>query len=293
MNAHPAFVFVRRAFSITSKSARITNSPVSSERRLAFVSRARSARRFRSLSASATIRSLEPKCWYRVRFVTPARAAIASTPVPVMPRSYVSSLVAPRRRSCASGRSVMAQGYRSVGKRRHRCLSPSEPGMNVGGLRAADSEATVRQYRVYRSVCIPVEAENCPLRGGPPMKAPISSDKVPTPAGPYSPGLTVGEWIFLSGQGGFDPSTGKVVSDDLADQTEQTFDNIETVLEAAGASLDDVVSCLVHLVDLADFPAFNAVYGQKFTGVKPVRTTVRADLVAGLLVEITVIARAS
>jgi 2-iminobutanoate/2-iminopropanoate deaminase len=128
------------------------------------------------------------------------------------------------------------------------------------------------------------------------MKALISSDKVPAPPGPYSPGLTVGEWIFLSGQGGFDPKTGTVVSDDLAEQTqqtEQTFNNIETVLEAAGASLDDVVSCLVHLVDLADFPAFNAVYEQKFTGVKPVRTTVRADLVAGMLVEITVVARAS
>src|SRR5438477_272230 len=99
--------------------------------------------------------------------------------------------------------------------------------------------------------------------------------------------------IFLSGQGGFDPNTGKVVSDDLAEQTEQTFNNIETVLEAAGGSLDDVISCLVHLVDLADFPAFNAVYEQKFTGVRPVRTTVRADLVAGMLVEITVVARAS
>ena len=124
------------------------------------------------------------------------------------------------------------------------------------------------------------------------MKALISSDRVPAPAGPYSPGLRVGEWIFLSGQGGFDPTTGKVVSDDLAEQTKQTFKNIETVLGAAGASLDDVISCLVHLVDLADFPAFNAVYQEKFTGVKPVRTTVRADLVAGLLVEITVIARA-
>jgi 2-iminobutanoate/2-iminopropanoate deaminase len=130
-------------------------------------------------------------------------------------------------------------------------------------------------------------------RRPPTVKALISSDKVPVPAGPYSPGVTVGEWIFLSGQGGFDPNTGKVVSDDLVEQTEQTFNNIETVLEAAGASLDDVISCLVHLVDLADFPAFNAVYEQKFTGVKPVRTTVRADLVAGLLVEITVVARTS
>ena len=125
------------------------------------------------------------------------------------------------------------------------------------------------------------------------MKALVSSDKIPTPPGPYSPGLRVGEWIFLSGQGGFDPNTGKVVSDDLAEQTEQTFSNIETVLEAAGASLDDVISCLVHLVDLADFPAFNAIYEQKFGGVKPVRTTVRADFVAGLLAEITVVARTS
>ena len=125
------------------------------------------------------------------------------------------------------------------------------------------------------------------------MKALISSDQVPAPPGPYSPGLTVGEWIFLSGQGGFDPNTGKVVSDDLTEQTEQTFKNIETVLAAAGASLDDIISCLVHLVDLADFPAFNAVYAEKFMGLKPVRTTVRADLVAGMLVEITVVARSA
>ena len=123
------------------------------------------------------------------------------------------------------------------------------------------------------------------------MKAVIDSDKAPTPVGPFSPGLSVGEWIFLSGQGGFDPKTGKIVSDDLVEQTEQTFTNIETLLEAAGASLDDVISCLVHLVDLADFAAFNAIYEQKFTGVKPVRTTVRADLVAGMRVEITVIAK--
>src|SRR6476620_8632837 len=148
---------------------------------------------------------------------------------------------------------------------------------------------------VYRPVCILREsfADYHTSRRPPAMKTLIGSDKVPAPPGPYSPGLTVGEWIFLSGQGGFDPNTGKVVSDDLAEQTGQTFNNIETMLEAAGASLDDVISCLVHLVDLADFPAFNAVYEQKFTGVKPVRTTVRADLVAGLRVEITVVARAA
>ena len=54
------------------------------------------------------------------------------------------------------------------------------------------------------------------------MKALVSSDKLPAPAGPYSPGLTVGEWIFLSGQGGFDPNTGTVVSADLPSVHEST-----------------------------------------------------------------------
>src|SRR5438132_14277908 len=94
----------------------------------------------------------------------------------------------------------------------------------------------------------------------PSMKALISSDKVPAPPGPYSPGLTVGDWIFLSGQGGFDPNTGKVVSDDLAEQTEQTFNNIEPVLEAPGAPPADSLSCVLHPVDLAAFPACTPAY---------------------------------
>jgi 2-iminobutanoate/2-iminopropanoate deaminase len=158
-------------------------------------------------------------------------------------------------------------------------------------LRDKEGESSSRSAMHRVAECARSIPTTTTLRGGRPLKALISSDKIPAPPGPYSPGLTVGEWIFLSGQGGFDPNTGKVVSADLAEQTEQTFDNIETILVAAGASLDDVVSCLVHLVDLADFPAFNAVYEQKFNGVKPVRTTVRADLVAGMRVEITVVAR--
>ena len=123
------------------------------------------------------------------------------------------------------------------------------------------------------------------------MKTLISPEGTPPAVGPYSPGLSVGEWIFLSGQGGFDPETGKVISDDIAEQTAQTFRNIEGLLDAAGASLDDVVSCLVHLADLSDYAAFNSIYEQQFPGTKPVRTTVKVDLVAGMLVEITVVAR--
>ena len=107
---------------------------------------------------------------------------------------------------------------------------------------------------------------------------------------PFSPSRTVGDWVFLSGQGGFDPETGKLVGDDVASQTDQIFRNIEALLAAESASLDDVVSCLVHLVDLGDFAEFNEAYVRQFSGVLPVRTTVRADLVAGMRVEITVTA---
>ena len=124
------------------------------------------------------------------------------------------------------------------------------------------------------------------------MKELITSAESPAPAGPYSPGLAVGGWIFLSGQGGFDPSTGQLVSDDIAAQTAQTFRNIEVLLHAAGAALNDVVSCLVHLSDLAQLAEFNARYAEQFPGpAKPVRTTVRADLIGGMRVEVTVIAR--
>ena len=123
------------------------------------------------------------------------------------------------------------------------------------------------------------------------MKTLISSDTSPAPVGPYSPALRVSEWIFLSGQGGFEPETVRLVSDDIAGQTDQIFRNVEALLRAAGASLEDVVSCLVHLTDLDRFAEFNAAYERHFPGVKPVRTTVRADLVADMLVEVTVIAR--
>ncbi len=123
------------------------------------------------------------------------------------------------------------------------------------------------------------------------MKEVISAAGAPAPAGPYSPGLVAGGWIFLSGQGGFDPATGQLVSEDIAGQTAQVFRNVEAILRSAGAGLDDIVSCLVHLSDLALFDEFNASYEEHFPGAaKPVRTTVRADLVAGMLVEVTVIA---
>ncbi len=120
----------------------------------------------------------------------------------------------------------------------------------------------------------------------------ITSARVPPPGGPYSPGLAFGDWVLLAGQGGTDPATGKL-GETIEQQTEQALDNVATLLEAAGCTLDDVVSCLVHLQDLSHFARYNSVYASRFSDPKPVRTTVGADLLHGMLIEITVTARRS
>ncbi len=118
----------------------------------------------------------------------------------------------------------------------------------------------------------------------------ITSPGAPTPGSPYSPGLVVGDWVLLAGQGGADPATG-TMGETIEEQTEQTLDNVSSLLDAAGCTLDDVVSCLVHLKDLSHFARYNAVYGARFSDPKPVRTTVGADLLHEMLIEITVVAR--
>ena len=112
-------------------------------------------------------------------------------------------------------------------------------------------------------------------------KTPVTSPSAPA-AGPYSPGLSAGEWVFLAGQTG----TGETIED----QTESTLGKVTALLGAAGCAPADVVSCLVHLADLSDFERFNAVYERHFPHPRPVRTTVGAVLLDGAKVEITAIA---
>jgi 2-iminobutanoate/2-iminopropanoate deaminase len=119
----------------------------------------------------------------------------------------------------------------------------------------------------------------------------ISSRASPAPASAYSPGLVVGDLVFLAGQGGADPATAGL-PDGIEAQTEQVFRNIEALLAEEGLTLADVVSCLVHLSDLALFPAYNAVWEGVFTAEpRPVRTTVGAALLGGMLIEVTAIAQ--
>ncbi len=107
---------------------------------------------------------------------------------------------------------------------------------------------------------------------------------------PFSWGVKLGNLIFLAGQGPLDKD-GKTVEGDVRLQTRATLENFRQVVEAAGSSLDHVVSTTVYLKTLDDFPAMNETYAEYFAKEpRPARATVRADLLFGMKVEIQGIA---
>ena len=115
---------------------------------------------------------------------------------------------------------------------------------------------------------------------------PVTSTNLPTPVGPYSPGMIFGNLVFVSGQAGRDPATGRLAPDVTA-QTEQVLKNIATILEAAGSSLQHVIRCGVFLVDMKAFPKMNEVYARHVGDRPPARSTYEvAKLPSGALVEI-------
>ncbi|MFM8319589.1 MAG: RidA family protein [Chloroflexota bacterium] len=122
------------------------------------------------------------------------------------------------------------------------------------------------------------------------MKEPINSSKLPEPVGPYSHGLRVGDFIFTAGQLPMDPKTGRLSGDSIEEQTFQVLENVKAILEAAGATMADVIKCTVHLSDLSLFQRYNAVYERYFPEPRPVRTTVGSQLSSGILIDIDVVA---
>ena len=121
----------------------------------------------------------------------------------------------------------------------------------------------------------------------------IDTERAPQAIGPYSQAIVSGEWIFTSGQIPLDPQTGEMVEGDVRAQTERVLLNLEAILEAAGASLRDVVKTTVYLADLNDFSAMNEVYARFFTD-PPARSTVQvARLPRDARVEIEAVAKRS
>ena len=119
----------------------------------------------------------------------------------------------------------------------------------------------------------------------------IRTEKGAPPLGAYSQGWRAGDFIFVTGTGPIGPD-GKVKGDTIEEQTNFTLDNIEAILHADGASLDDVVKVSVHLIDTNLFPRYNAVYKERFREPYPARTTVGSDLhqVPGMMIEIECLA---
>jgi 2-iminobutanoate/2-iminopropanoate deaminase len=109
---------------------------------------------------------------------------------------------------------------------------------------------------------------------------PVTSGNLPSPVGPYSPGMIVGNLVFVSGQAGREPGSGRLALD-VEGQTEQALRNVATILEAAGSGLQHVVRCGVFLVDMREFPKMNAVYAQAFGAHRPARTTVEVSGLPG------------
>lgn len=120
---------------------------------------------------------------------------------------------------------------------------------------------------------------------------PIHTDRAPQAIGPYVQAIRVGNFLFLSGQIGIDPETGRLVDGGIEKQTERVLKNLEAVLEAAHASLKNVVKTTVYLADLGEFQQMNEVYARYFSSWKPARATVEVGrLPMGARVEIEAVA---
>ena len=119
----------------------------------------------------------------------------------------------------------------------------------------------------------------------------ISTEKAPGAIGPYSQAIKAGNMIFCSGQIPIDVATGEFVSEGVAEQTEQVLKNLAAVLDAAGATLNNVVKTSVFLADMNDFAAMNEVYAGYFSAPAPARATVQVSrLPKDARIEIDVIA---
>jgi 2-iminobutanoate/2-iminopropanoate deaminase len=119
----------------------------------------------------------------------------------------------------------------------------------------------------------------------------ISSPNAPAAIGPYSQAVRAGNMLFLSGQLGLDPGTGKLAGQGFEAQARQALENQKAILEAAGFSLKDVVQCQVFMTDMKHYPAFNAIYKEYFDKNFPARAVLEVSRIpAEGLVEIMMVA---
>lgn len=119
----------------------------------------------------------------------------------------------------------------------------------------------------------------------------IATPEAPAAIGPYSQAIQVGNTLYLAGQLGLDPKTGKFAPGGFEDQARQALKNQQAVLKAAGFSLEDVVQCQVFVKDLNNYPKFNAIYKEFFKKDYPARAVLEVSRIpADGLIEIMMVA---
>ena len=119
----------------------------------------------------------------------------------------------------------------------------------------------------------------------------IQTDGAPAAFGPFSQGVKTDSLVFTTGQLPLDPTTGKVVSDDVQEQTRQVMNNIKAILESTGCSLSQVLKATVFITNMDDFEKVNEVYSEFFSGNFPARSCIEVSgLAKGAKVEIEAIA---
>jgi 2-iminobutanoate/2-iminopropanoate deaminase len=122
------------------------------------------------------------------------------------------------------------------------------------------------------------------------MKTIIDSDNAPKPIGPYNQAIRVNNFLFISGQLAFDQKQGKIVTQDITQQTKQVIENLKAILQSAGYTLTDIVQTNVYLSSMMLFKEFNIEYAKYFQEKSPARVTVAVELPLNALVEISAIA---
>ncbi len=132
-------------------------------------------------------------------------------------------------------------------------------------------------------------AGNATQTKGKRSKTKVSTDRAPKPVGPYNQAIVAANTIYVAGQGPFDPKTGKMAAS-FDEQAVQVFENIKAIVEAAGATLADVVKVNVYLADLANFAKMNDVYKRYFVEDYPARATLGTQLLGGMGIEVECVA---
>jgi 2-iminobutanoate/2-iminopropanoate deaminase len=133
------------------------------------------------------------------------------------------------------------------------------------------------------------KAQTAKAKAAPKKKRKVLTDKAPKP-GPYSQAIIANNTVYVAGQVPTNPKSGKIDAVSFEEQATQVFENIKAIVEAAGSSLENVVSVRVFLADLNNFQNMNTIYRQYFTGDLPARTTIGAQLLPNIQIEVDCIA---